>query len=201
MIGAFTTRGIRPRPFSQRFVALLMGATAFVGICAGAASAQSAHVAAAAPSVCSHVGPSSISAIVGFSVPAARQSTVHVPATKSNYEISAVDTTCTYGAETSLADIKKTVLLETAVESKALTAAEIAASFKKSEAEAHAVQFKIVSYSGLGVTAFYATESISGIYAQIIAGESGTHSFSAAVYSKTLSESKVAALAKLAEKL
>jgi hypothetical protein len=200
MIDVFTTSRIGRRPLSQRLVAVLLGATA-VGLSAGAASAQTAHVAAAAPSVCSHVSPASISAIVGFSVPAGKESTVHLPATKSNYEISSVDTTCTYGAETSIASIKKTVLLETAVESKPLTAAEIAASFKKAEKEAHAIKFKIVSYSGLGVTGFYATESISGIYAQIVAGESGTHSFSAAVYTTTLSESKVAALAKLAEKL
>jgi hypothetical protein len=200
MIDVFRTSRIGRRPRPQRLVAVLLGATA-VGLSAGAASAQTAHVTAAAPSVCSHVSPASISAIVGFSVPAGKESTVHLPATKSNYEISSVDTTCTYGAETSIASIKKTVLLETAVESKPLTAAEIAASFKKAEKEAHAIKFKIVSYSGLGVTGFYATESISGIYAQIVAGESGTHSFSAAVYTTTLSESKVAALAKLAEKL
>jgi hypothetical protein len=201
MIGVFTTRGVRLRPLSQRFVALLLGATAAAGIAAGAASARTAHVAAAAPSVCSKVSPSSISAVVGYSVPAGVPSTFHVKATKSNYEISSIETTCSFGAETSLAALKKTVLLETAVASKALTAAQIQASFKLAEKEAHAIDFKIVSYSGLGVTGFYATESISGIYAQIIAGESGTHSFSAAVYSKTLSESKVASLAKLAEKL
>ena len=201
MIGAFKTRAISLRPHSQRSVALLLGAAAAVGLSAGAARARSAHVATAAPSVCSRVSAASVSAIVGFSVPAGVESTGHLPATKSNYEISSVDTTCAYGTETSIAALKKTVLLETSVASKALTAAEIEASFKKAEKEAHAIDFKIKTYSGLGITGFYATESISGIYAQIVAVESGTHGFSAAVYTKSVSVSKVAALAKLAEKL
>ena len=129
------------------------------------------------------------------------RSTVHQKATPANYEISSVDTTCAFGAETSIAALKKTVLLESAVASKALTAAQIQANFKKAERAARAIHFKISSYSGLGVTGYYVTETISGISAQIIAGTSGTRSFSAAVYSKTLPESKLAALAKLAEKL
>ena len=201
MIGVFTTRGIRPRLLSQRFVASLLGAAIAAGLSAGVASAQTAHVAAAAPSVCSHVSPASISAIVGYTVPAGIESTVHLKATRTNYEISSVDTTCAFGAETSIAALKKTVLLESAVASKALTAAQIQANFKKAERAARAIHFKISSYSGLGVTGYYVTETISGISAQIIAGTSGTRSFSAAVYSKTLSESKLAALAKLAEKL
>jgi len=201
MIGVFTARGVSLRPSAHRVGPTLLGAIAAAGLAAGAASAQAAHVAAAAPTVCSHVSPASVSAIVGYSVPAGVQNIVHVPATRTNYEISSIETTCSFGAETSLAALKKTVLLENSVASKALTAAQIQASFKKAEKEAHAIDFKIVSYSGLGVTGYYATETISGIYAQIIAGTSGTRSFSAAVYSKTLSESKLAALAKLAEKL
>jgi hypothetical protein len=201
MISVFTARGIRRRLSTHRVGPMLLGSIAAAGLAAGGASAQAARIATAAPSVCSHVSPASISAIVGYSVPAGVASTVHVKATRSNYEISSVDTTCSYGAETSIAALKKTVLLETAVASKALSAAQIQASFKKAEKAAHAIDFKIVSYSGLGVTGYYATETISGIYAQIVAGMSGTHSFSAAVYSKTISESKVGALARLAEKL
>jgi hypothetical protein len=201
MIRAFTTRGTRLRRSSRRFGPLLLGATAAAGLSAGAASAQIAHVAAAPTSICSHVSPASVSAIVGYSVPVATQYTSQQKATPANYHISSVVTTCDFGVETSVAGLKKTVLLESAIESKALSAAQIQASFKKAETAARAIHFKISSYSGLGVTGFYVTETVSGIYGQIITGMSGTHSFSAAVYSKTLSESKLAALAKLAEKL
>jgi hypothetical protein len=165
----------------------------------GAVSSQAAHLATA--SVCDRVSPASVSAIVGYTVPSPTATTLHQKATKTNYEISAVETGCDYGALTSAAALKKTVLLESDIESKALTAAEIQTSFKKAEQAAHADQFKIASYSGLGVTGYYVTETASGIFVQIIAGIDGTHTFSAAVYTKTVSESKLAALAKLAEKL
>lgn len=201
MIGVSATRRVVLRLNSHRLSLLFLTATAAAGLSAGAATSQAAHVAAASTSICSHVSPGSVSAIIGYSVPAATQTTTREKATPANYNISSVDTTCAYGAETSLADLKKTVLLESDIASKSLTAAQIQASFKKAEKAAHAIQFKITTYSGLGVSGYYVTESVSGISAQIIAGVSGTHNFSAAVYSKTVSKSKLAALAELAEKL
>jgi hypothetical protein len=184
----------------RRLGALITGATAAVAMLwSGAASSQAARVAAA--SLCSRVSSASVSAIVGYSVPPAKAITEDMKATPQNFDASAVATTCTYGVFTSELNIKKAVLLESDIESKTITAADLTAGFKSQEKTEHAIGFKIVPYSGLGVTAFYFTETASGIYFQGLAGVAGTHVFSAAVYSKTISESKLAALAKLAETL
>jgi hypothetical protein len=63
-------------------------------------------------------------------------------------------------------------------------------------------KFKFSAYSGLGVPAFYFSLTESGITGQGITGVvSGTHYFGASVETKNVSMSKLAALAKLAEKL
>jgi hypothetical protein len=199
MLSLCTKRRSRMPIAARRFGSLMVGATVVVAVlCGGAASSQAAHLATT--SVCGRASAASVSAIVGYSVPAPIPSTFDQKATSTTYGISSVDTSCVYGAETT-AGLKKAVLLDSTIESKALTAAEIQASFKRAEQTAHAVDFKIASYSGLGVTGYYITETFGGFSAQIIAGVVGTHTFSAAVYSKTLSQSKLAALAKLAEKL
>jgi len=197
MISLSTKQRSRISIAPRRFGALMVGATVSAAmLCVGAASSQAAHFATA--SACSRVSPASVSAIVGYSVPAPIQSVDDQKATPENFEISSVETTCDYGALTSATSLKKTVLLESGIESKAPTAAEIQTSFKRAEQAAHASGFKIVSYSGLGVTGYYITETAGGIFAQIIVGVVGTHDFSAAVYSRILSRSKLAALAKLA---
>jgi hypothetical protein len=200
MISLCTKRPTRTPIRARRSGSLLVGATVAAAVLAsGVASSQAAHLATA--SVCSKVSPASVSAIVGYSVPAPIASTSDQKATSTNYEISSVDTSCDYGIDTSTVGLKKAVLLNYSIQSKALTPAEIQASFKRAERAAHAVDFKIVSYSGLGVSGYYITEAFGGFSVQIIAGVDGTRTFSAAVYSKTLSQSKLAALARLAENL
>ncbi len=165
----------------------------------GAVNSQAAQVAKSSP--CSAVSASSVSAIVGYMVPSPTSMVNDLKPTKANNEIASVDTSCLYGAETSLKSLKTLVLLDVGVSSKAITSAELAASLKQQQKTAGSLGFKIVSYSGLGVSAFYYSASEGGIYFQGIAGISGTHEFGAAVYSKTVSKSKLAALAKLAEKI
>jgi hypothetical protein len=155
----------------------------------------------AAASACSGASPAAVSAIVGHSVPAPVGTTSNVKASPQNFGASDVATTCTYGIEVSHPNLKNAVLLESQIESKAFTAADVQAALKRGEQAAGSAGLKFVPYSGLGVTAFYFTETTSGIYFQGIAGIDGKHVFSAAVYSKTLSQSKLGALAKLAEKL
>jgi hypothetical protein len=125
----------------------------------------------------------------------------NLKATKTNFETASVDTSCAFGAETSLANLKKLVLLDAGVESKAITLSELQTTLKQQQKEDHSLGFTMVSYSGLGVPAVYYTSSVSGIYFQGISGIDGTHTFGAAVYSKALSQSKLAALAKLAAKI
>jgi hypothetical protein len=125
--------------------------------------------------------------------------TLHIKASKVNYETSAVDTICTYGAETNMAGILKAVSLTFEVLSKPLTAAEIQASIAKASSF---VKFKFIPYSGLGVPAYYFTLTEAGITGQGITGIlSGTRYFGASVENKNISKSQLAALAKLAEKL
>ncbi len=190
-----------PAPSAARRVGPLLASAAVAGaiLASGATSSDAAHVAKA--SACSAVSAASVSAIIGYTVPNATAVTTNVKATPQNFNASAVSTVCSYGAEKSLASLKKLVLLDSSIESKAITSAELQTSLKKEQQEGHSIGIKVVSYSGLGVTAYYYSAKISGISFQGIAGISGTHVFGASVYSLSVSESKVAALAKLAEKL
>lgn len=105
------------------------------------------------------------------------------------------------GVASSSGGTKKVVLRESDIDSKALTAAEIQASFKSPAREAGAAGFKLSPYGGLGFPAYYASETADGIFFRVMGGASGTHVFSAAVYNKALPLSKLAALTKLAEKI
>jgi len=131
-------------------------------------------------------------------VPTPSAITNTVPASKTNFGTSSVDTGCAYGAETSTAAFKKLILLDSDIESKAITSSEFATVLKQ---QTHAAGLKVAAYSGLGVPGFYYSATIGGIYLQGIAGIAGTHLFGAAVYTKSVSQSKLAALAKLAEKI
>jgi hypothetical protein len=186
--------GLHPNPRRIGVALLAVSAAALLGTTA------TTQAASAPASICGKVSAASVSAVVGFKVPSPTQSVLHLPATKNNYEISSVDTSCTYGAEKSLTDLAKSVTLDISVASKTLTEAEILASTKKAEELSHHA-FKLTSYSGLGVPGYYLTESEDGLHIQVLSGVSGTHGFGAAVYSSTLAMSKLVALAKLAEKL
>lgn len=180
--------------------AALLGASAVATLFCATATTQAANTATASASICGAVSAASVSKIVGYTVPSPTQNVVRIPADKNDYETSSVDTSCTYGSEKSLAAISKAVTLDIAVAAKPYTEAEILASTKKAEEISHNA-FKLVSYSGLGVPAYYLTETAAGLHIQVLSGVVGTHSFGAAVDSATLSISKLAELAKLAQKL
>src|ERR1700761_8181753 len=102
-------------------------ATAVAGVGLASLVVSVSAASAASSDVCSKVSPSAISAIVGHSVPAGVASTMKVAATKKNDGISAVQTTCTYGALTNPKAIGKVVILETETTSKSLTYGELKA--------------------------------------------------------------------------
>lgn len=153
----------------------------------------------ASSSICDKVSASSVSAIIGYKVPAGTPYSLSVKPTAENFGISGKVTTCTYGAETSMATILKAVSLSFETISKPLTTAEMQQSIEKATKLA---KFKFSTYSGLGVPAFYFILTESGITGQGITGVlGGTTYFGASVESKKVSMSQLAALAKLAEKL
>jgi hypothetical protein len=151
--------------------------------------------------ICKNVSAASVSAIVGYSVPAPTFSMTKLPATKKNFYISGVSGVCTYGKETSEATILKAVNLEIEVTSKPFTLAEAKEEISAVEAETKTLHFKITSYNGLGLPAYYFSLSDSGYFGQGISAISGTTFFGASVSQKSISIGKVASLAKLAEKL
>jgi len=137
-----------------------------------------------------------VSAIVGYSLPAPTPDTVDLKATKQNDEISSVETSCTYGGYT-LAELPKDVVLDRGVTSRALTAADL----KQGLAQAQKLKITFTPYSGLGMAAYYYAFTETGISFQGITGIVGVDEYGAAVYTKTMSKSKLAALVRLAEKL
>jgi hypothetical protein len=162
---------------------------------------QGRHVAkiARTSSVCGKVSAAQVSALIGYKVPAGTFSSFKVKPTKENFEISGTDTTCTYGAETSMATILKAVTLTYETISKPLTPTQMQESLAKTSSVAH---FTFSTYNGLGVQAFYFKLTEEGITGQGITGvKNGTTFFGASVESKSVSESTIAALAKLAEDL
>jgi len=206
-------RHARPAFKSLRSSALLLGIVGASGLVAAPAVAQPASRSGVTPqgrqvvtrtarplssSICSKVSPASVSAIVGYSVPAATTFIRNLKATKQNFGISAVATTCTFGAQTSMAALLKDVTLSFEVTSRPLTTSEEQQAIAKASAT---LKFKFTPYSGLGVPAFYFRLTAAGITGQGIEGVVGTRSFGASVETKNLSKSKLALLAKLAEKL
>lgn len=150
-----------------------------------------------AAAICHEVSAASVSAIVGFSVPAATASVNNLKPTKENDEISAVVTSCTYGSEASLAALAKTVGLSYEVTSRPLTTAEL----KKGLSQAQKLNMDLVPYSGLGLSAFYYKFTVGGVLTQGITGLSHKNEYGAFVYTKAVSMSSLAALVRLAEKL
>ncbi|HEY5272442.1 MAG TPA: hypothetical protein VIJ34_04310 [Acidimicrobiales bacterium] len=179
------------------------GAIALVGVAASAVMTTPGLIGAsttrAASSICSKVPASKVAAIVGYSVPAGQVSTVTLPATKTNYEISTTNTSCTYGSVASLATLSKVVILTIDTTTKALTPAEFKASLAKLASDG--VKMTLKSYSGLGANAYYFTESVSGTTTEGLSVINGTHGFGAAVESNKLSQAKLAQLTKLAGSL
>lgn len=151
--------------------------------------------------ICNNVSAASVSAIVGYTVPAPTFFTNKEPATKKNFYISGVSGACTYGKETSEASILKAVTLDVEVTSKPFTAAQLKEEITSVESLEKTLHFKITPYSGLGTPAFYFSLSDSTYFGQGISSISGTTYFGASVNNKNLSIAKLGSLAKLAEKL
>lgn len=167
----------------------VVGASVLVGSSMVAQAASSAR----ATSICSKVSAAAVSAIVGHSVPAPTRSAVDVV----NHGISTVGTSCTFSTGPSLAALAKDVIVQNEVTSTVLTSQAIQAGLKTVKGST----FTTTAYTGLGMPGFYYTQTLPGgvtIYGMI--GVEGTREISAAVYAP-LSESKLAALVKLAEKL
>jgi hypothetical protein len=147
--------------------------------------------------ICSKISTTSVSAIVGYKLPAPSFDTLSLPATKKNDEISSVVTSCTYGSQTSLAALPKDVIIDYAVTSRPLTSAEI----KKGLAQEQQLKMTFLPYSGLGVKAYYYSFTDAGITIQGLTGFEGTKDYGASTYSKLTSKSQLASLVRLAEKL
>lgn len=180
-------------------LALLVGVAAASVLLAAPVVAQAASRSrAASSSICSKVSASAVSSIVGYRVPAATASTVDAKPTAANFGISGVTTICTFGAETSLAALKKDVSLTLEITSRALTPQEIKTQLARLKSAT--LKITVASYTGLGVPGMYFTETGGGITGEGIVGFSGTTYFGASVET-TLSESKLASLAKLARSL
>jgi len=187
----------RPVGRSSRRRALLLATVVALGLVAVPATAQASSRTKVAPSYCSRVSAASVSAIVGHSVPAGSPFTDRVKATKANHGISALVSSCTYGAVTSVAALAKDVILSLEVTSRPLTGADL--QYALSQAEK--LKIKFTPYAGLGMTAFYYTFTEAGIITQGMVAISGTNNYSAGIYTKTPAMSELAALVKLAEKL
>jgi hypothetical protein len=224
-------RAPRPRLFrySARSLFALAAASSCValsGATVAAASTVHANEVAVTPSAdCGNVSASSVSGIVGYTVPAPTSSTDSYPVDAA-LNISATATDCSYDTVPTTADPfgSKSVSLSYEVFNKPVTEAilkqaEAAAEAKESKAEkATHFKAKYSSYSGLGVTAIYFTITSqlnfglpkgvpipkgmnTSFDLEGIATLNGKISFAAAVNNLTLPESKLANLVRLAMKI
>ena len=180
-----------------RRIAALAAVVAGVSVCAGPAAASTAP--SKATQLCSKVSASSVSSIIGRTVPAAAGTILNEKASKENDDIAFSVLNCAYGSETSIAAIKKTVDVSLETLSRSLTAAD----FKKLVDQEHAlsgVGVKVVPYPSLGSEAYLVTVKEAGLDLESLAVESGTKVYGATAESG-LSTSKLASLVKLAAKL
>ena len=176
--------------------AVLFSGTVALGLVAVPSVAQAAAAHVAPPARCS-VSASSVSAIVGYSVPTGTFFGDTIKATKQNDEIAASVKSCIFGSQTSLKALAKDVILSYEVTSKPLTGSEL----QHALTQAEALKFKFTPYSGLGMTAYYYTFTVGGTPVQGMAAIDGTKIYSAGIYIKAPAAHELAALVQLAEKL
>jgi hypothetical protein len=191
-----SSRHAHPAYRCARASAVLLGIAAASSLVAAPVAQASAPKHRSA-GICGKISTASVSAIVGYSLPAPSVDTFTLPATKKNDEISSVVTSCAYGSETSLAALPKDVILDYVVTSRPLTKAEI----KKGLAQEQQLKMTFVPYSGLGVKAYYYSFTESGITIQGLTAFKGTKDYGASTYSKLTSTSQLASLVRLAETL
>jgi len=168
------------------------------GVCAGPAGASTAH-SSKATQLCGNVSASSVSSIIGYKVPAGVGTTVSHKATKQNDDVAFSVLNCTFGSDTSIASIKKSVSVSIETLSRSLSSTELEQLVKK-EQDIPGLHFKIVRYPSLGSEAYLTTFSEQGLNVESIAMESGTKVFGGTVDTST-PISKVVSLVKLAQKL
>jgi hypothetical protein len=189
-------RTIHRSLLTSSLVVVLVGAGVLL---ASPITAQAASRAPHASSVCAKVSAASVSAIVGYKVPAATEYTIPVKPSKADYEVTGSDVICTYGAETSMATIVKAVSLSLENINKPLTSAEMQASIAKATKDA---KFTFSPYPGLGGPAFYFKLVEVGITGQGLSlSTSSTHFAGVSVESSKITKSQLASLVKLAETL
>jgi hypothetical protein len=206
-------------------VAAASSCVALSGAAVAAASTVHADKAVSAAAGCGNISASSVSGIVGYTVPAATADTDSYPVDQA-LNISATATDCSYETLPSAADPygSKVVSLSYEVFNKTVTEAilkeaEAAEQAKESSVEkATHFKSKYSSYSGLGVTAIYFTITSqlnlglpkgvpmpkgmnTSFDLEGIATLNGKVSFGAAVNNLTLPESKLADLVRLAMKI
>ena len=140
--------------------------------------------------------PGTVAAIVGHSVPTPTGTAIDLKPNALNHELSAVGTSCEFSTGTSLAALKKTVVVTNEITSTPLTATAVEAGLKVATSTVSAEP-----YGGLGIQGISYTQTLPGgitVYGMI--GFNGKTEDGAAVYAP-LSKSKLASLVKLAEKL
>lgn len=214
----------RFRRYPARSLLAALAATAGCIALPGVAQAagRSTPDATTLTSICTKVSPSSVSSIVGYTVPAGRQN-VNTFVVDKSIGFSATATSCLFSVLPSAANFTpKMVILNYEVFTKSVTLTTLKTiaenEQKQIASEEKANNFKVTwsTYSGLGVTAIYYKwtasfhlppgvplpkgMSTSMAYEGIAALE-GTKAYEAAVNNLTLAQSKLAGLVRLTMKL
>jgi hypothetical protein len=182
----------------KRSISMLVAAVVCAGIFAGAAVARTAE--SSATQLCGKVSASSVSSVIGYTVPAAIGTTLTAKASKENDGISGSTLSCSFGSAKSMAQLKKTVELSYETVSKSLSAAEVKVLVNRTASLTGGLHVKISSYSGLSGESYLMSFSESGITVESLVSANGTKLYGATVYGN-LAASKLANLVKLAEKL
>jgi hypothetical protein len=114
-----------------------------------------------------------------------------------SFSVSAVDTICTYGLQTTLASLPSSVELSVEVLSKAPTALE----FEYLTSLASSAHFVMTPVPAVGKMAYRYTLFEAGIHGQGISVAQGQAIYGAFVYTDKLTTAKLVALGELAQKL
>jgi hypothetical protein len=145
--------------------------------------------------ICDKVSAITVSTIIGYQEASVTSDTLRIKPTKANFEESGSVTACTYGSMATEADAFKTVTLMFEIFSKPLTMSEEEKSLARMSG---CVKCKYSAFKGLGVPAIYTRfDTAQGIFGEL----GSTRYFGAHAWNGNVSASKLAVLAKLAERL
>jgi hypothetical protein len=182
----------------KRNISALAAALACAAACAVTATARMANFTEPANERCAAVSRGSVSGVVGYLLPAPVGMISAAPATKKDYNVASTTLSCTFGLGTSVASLKRAVIISEETLSRPLSAAEMQKLLALQQQSAEKI--KVVPYSRLGGRAFYMTFSDATIHVESIYKASGRKFYGATVESD-LSKSKLANLVRLAERL